>query len=105
MHKYKKIAILADGTYPRAQYPLEILAQADIVICCDASVEKLKGREPNFIVGDMDTLSPTLQEKYSDKIENREQRLPQKRQMQRGKIHAKQRLVFFVLPPNGKFSP
>lgn len=68
MHKYKKIAILADGTYPRAQYPLEILAQADIVICCDASVEKLKGREPNFIVGDMDTLSPTLQEKYSDII-------------------------------------
>ena len=61
----KTIAILADGTYPTAKYPLEILSKADIVICCDASATKLQNREPDYIVGDMDTLSSQLQEKYS----------------------------------------
>lgn len=58
------IAILADGTYPVAQYPLEILQSADIIVCCDASVLKLKGVAPDYIVGDMDTLPQEYKEKY-----------------------------------------
>ena len=50
------IVVLADGNYPAASYPLQLLQTADIVICCDASVLKLKGRRPDYIVGDMDTL-------------------------------------------------
>lgn len=68
----KKIAILADGNYPTAKYPLQLLAQADIVICCDASVTKLKGREPDYIVGDMDTLDAALMKKYASIIHKSE---------------------------------
>ena len=52
----KSIVILADGNYPVATYPLELLQKADFIICCDASVLKLKEVAPHYIVGDMDTL-------------------------------------------------
>lgn len=64
----QSIVILADGDYPTAQYPLEILAGADTLICCDASVLKLQGREPDYIVGDMDTLGSHEQQKYNNII-------------------------------------
>ena len=51
------IVILADGNYPTAPYPLQLLENADYVVCCDASVLKLQGIAPSYIVGDMDTLS------------------------------------------------
>ena len=60
------IAILADGNYPTADYPLGLLLNADIVICCDASVLKLKGRTPHYIVGDMDSLPQEYKEKYKN---------------------------------------
>ncbi len=63
-----KIAILADGNYPAAEYPLELLHSADILICCDASVLKLDGREPDYIVGDMDTLPAEHKARYSSII-------------------------------------
>ena len=64
------IAILADGNYPTAEYPLGLLLSADIVICCDASVLKLKGRRPDYIVGDMDTLPDEYKEKYKDTFDS-----------------------------------
>ena len=67
-HNKVDIAILADGNYPTAEYPLWLLQNADIVICCDASVLKLKGRVPHHIVGDMDTLAPEYKERYKDII-------------------------------------
>ena len=62
------IAILADGNYPASGYPLELLHTADIIICCDASVLKLEGIAPDYIVGDMDTLPAEYKEKYRDII-------------------------------------
>lgn len=62
------IIILADGEYPTAKYPLELIKNADIIICCDASVEKLKGRVPNYIVGDMDSLNQEYYKKYNSII-------------------------------------
>lgn len=62
------IVVLADGNYPAAAYPLQLLQTADIVICCDASVLKLKGRRPDYIVGDMDTLDEVHKEEYKDII-------------------------------------
>ena len=64
----KSIVILADGNYPVATYPLELLQKADFIICCDASVLKLKGVAPHYIVGDMDTLGAEYTEKYKDII-------------------------------------
>ena len=62
------IVILADGNYPVTPYPLELLQKASCIICCDASVLKLKGLAPHYIVGDMDTLSPEYTLKYKDII-------------------------------------
>lgn len=62
------IVILADGNYPTAPYPLQLLENADYVVCCDASVLKLQGIAPSYIVGDMDTLSSEYAEKYKDII-------------------------------------
>ena len=64
----QSIVILADGNYPVAPYPLELLQKADCIICCDASVLKLKGVAPHYIVGDMDTLGAEYAEKYKDII-------------------------------------
>ena len=66
--KRLEIAILADGNYPTAEYPLGLLLNADIVVCCDASVLKLKGRTPHYIVGDMDSLPQEYKETYKDII-------------------------------------
>lgn len=66
--KRLNITILADGNYPVSEYPLELLHNADIIICCDASVLKLDGAAPDYIVGDMDTLPAEYKEKYRDII-------------------------------------
>ena len=66
--KSLSIVILADGNYPTASYPLQLLKEADYVVCCDASVLKLQGISPSYIVGDMDTLSAGNAEKYKDII-------------------------------------
>ena len=66
--KTLSIVILADGNYPTATYPLQLLKEADYVVCCDASVLKLQGISPSYIVGDMDTLSASNAEKYKDII-------------------------------------
>lgn len=62
------IIILADGNFPTAEYPLELLHNADIIICCDAAVLKLHSRKPDYIVGDMDTLPDDEKVKYRDII-------------------------------------
>lgn len=51
--------ILANGEFPRKEYPLWILKNAEIVVCCDSatSVRRLRkiGVEPVAVVGDMDS--------------------------------------------------
>ncbi len=66
--KSLSIVILADGNYPTAPYPLQLLQEADYVICCDAAVLKLKDITPSFIVGDMDTLAQEHALKYREII-------------------------------------
>ncbi|HOF92663.1 MAG TPA: thiamine diphosphokinase [Bacteroidales bacterium] len=62
--------ILANGEFPRKPGLLHLLRQAEHVVCCDGAAEKLLnfGREPSVIVGDMDSLSPSLKELYADRI-------------------------------------
>ena len=54
--------IVANGEFPRKEYPLWLLKNADVVVCCDSatSVRRLKrlGVEPVAVVGDMDSLPP-----------------------------------------------
>jgi len=62
--------IVADGTFPSHPVPLGYLANADRIVCCDGSTESLikAGFIPDAIVGDMDSLTPDLTEKFKDRI-------------------------------------
>ena len=64
------IVILAAGDFPQAEAPLQALREADLRICCDSAAEGLltHGLVPDHIVGDLDTLSPALRERYTDRI-------------------------------------
>ena len=59
--------ILANGAFPGHPIPLSFLHKAARIICCDGATENLLGYglEPDFIAGDLDSLSPTLQQRYS----------------------------------------
>jgi len=61
-----KTVILADGTYPTHVVPLKHLREADLIVCCDGAAEKLvaHGLEPGIIIGDLDSVSPELKERY-----------------------------------------
>ena len=63
--------ILADGTFPNGKEALEYLEKADRVICCDGAARSLVayGREPDRIVGDLDSLSEEFKKRFADRIE------------------------------------
>lgn len=65
-----KTVILANGAFPKAKYPLQILNSADKIICCDgASINLLNyGLEPSLIIGDLDSLANEIKQKYSNRI-------------------------------------
>lgn len=62
--------ILADGAFPKNENLLRLLREADRVICCDGAAQKLLdfGREPDAIVGDMDSLTDQLKLRFEDRI-------------------------------------
>ena len=59
--------ILANGAFPRHSVPLSFLRKASRIICCDGATETLLeyDLEPDYIVGDLDSLSQELQQRYS----------------------------------------
>ena len=63
------IVILCDGAFPTEPYPLYLLDSADGVVCCDGALEKLlaynSSARPVAVIGDMDSLSADLQERFS----------------------------------------
>lgn len=62
--------ILANGAFPVHEMPLTMLRQAGFIVCCDGAVEKLvaAGLEPGVIVGDLDSVSPELKQRYYDRL-------------------------------------
>jgi thiamine pyrophosphokinase len=65
-----KAVIVADGLFPVHPIPLGILDKAEMVVCCDGSAEQLViyGLVPDAIVGDMDSLSDDLKDRFADRI-------------------------------------
>ncbi len=65
-----KTVILANGKFPENSIPLKLIREANQIICCDGAAVKLEkfGLSPNAIVGDLDTISNELKEKYSDRL-------------------------------------
>lgn len=62
--------ILANGDYPTASLPLQILSEAPYVACCDGGANEYitKGHLPNIIIGDGDSLCPDYRERYASLI-------------------------------------
>ena len=73
----KNVVIICDGSFPKKEYPKYLICNADFIICCDGALakflrhsEKIFGEEklPDLVIGDMDTLSSSMQKKYSEII-------------------------------------
>ena len=62
--------ILADGDFPVHPVPLAILQHARRVVCCDGAAVKLldAGREPDWIVGDLDSLPAALRTRFAARL-------------------------------------
>ena len=61
--------ILADGEFPRRPQLLDMLGKSECVVCCDGAADKLFafGREPDWIVGDLDSVSPETKARFADR--------------------------------------
>ena len=64
--------ILADGAFPAGSEALEYLEKSCRIICCDGAARTLVayGREPDRIVGDLDSLSDEFKKRFADRIEH-----------------------------------
>lgn len=62
--------ILADGDFPDSFRTLEILKNAARVVCCDGAAASLLsyGREPDWVVGDLDSLTEDLKKRFAEKL-------------------------------------
>ena len=74
---HKRVVIICDGKFPKTEYPRYLIRTADFIICCDGALVKFmraskaifgESRLPDLVIGDMDTLSATMQKKYADII-------------------------------------
>lgn len=66
---WKECAILCNGSFPANGQVRKSLFAADVIVCCDGAVENLVPfREPDCIVGDLDSISPDMRAKFSDRI-------------------------------------
>lgn len=62
--------VLADGQFPQAQLTKGYLFKATTIICCDGAIARLQECKlvPTVIIGDMDSISQELKQKYDDRI-------------------------------------
>ena len=74
---HKTVVIIFDGRFPKSEYPRYLIRTADHIICCDGALKKYlrncisifgEERLPDAVVGDMDSLSESMKEKYRDII-------------------------------------
>jgi thiamine pyrophosphokinase len=76
----KSAVIICKGQFPKKEYPLYVLGEADYILCCDGALktylrhaEKMAlkrpsdgqtVRIPDVVIGDMDSLSPRFKKDY-----------------------------------------
>jgi thiamine pyrophosphokinase len=73
----REVVIICDGAFPKTEYPRYLIRTADFIICCDGALRKFlrnskaifgEERLPDKVIGDMDSLSASLRNKYADII-------------------------------------
>lgn len=64
------VVILADGEFPQSESTQRFIVDAPTLVCCDGAAEKAIafGREPDWIVGDLDSLPTTLKARFRDRL-------------------------------------
>lgn len=62
-----RTVILANGAFPEHAVPLDYLHKAERIICCDGATQNLlaAGLEPDYIVGDLDSISEELKSRFA----------------------------------------
>ena len=65
-----KVVVLCDGSFPKHPIPLACLKKAEKIICCDGAADKLIefGMTPDYIVGDLDSVSEKTKTNYADRL-------------------------------------
>ena len=69
----KTVVIICDGKFPKSEYPRYLIRTADHIVCCDGALKKYlrncpaifgEERLPDVVIGDMDSLSESMKQKY-----------------------------------------
>ncbi len=65
----KSVLILGNGEFPKPSLLYTLVRDAEIVICCDGSADKLLQYKiiPDFVVGDLDSISDNVRKKIPSK--------------------------------------
>ncbi len=60
--------ILANGSYPRHEIPLDLLKNAAYLVCCDGAINELALQHitPDVIIGDGDSISEENRRRFND---------------------------------------
>jgi len=68
MENTYEVVILANGLFPKKKRLLDIIHNAPMLICCDGAASHLYefGKTPNYVIGDMDSISSSLKELWKD---------------------------------------
>lgn len=66
----KKVVVVADGSFPVHPVPLKYIREADVIVCCDGSADEIDnaGFVPDAIIGDMDSITSKIVNKYPGRI-------------------------------------
>ncbi len=73
----KRVVIIANGEFPKNEYPRMLIQEADIIVCCDGATDKYleampdifsEERLPDIIIGDLDSISEKSRDKISTKL-------------------------------------
>ncbi len=68
--------ILANGDFPTRPSLLDTIRQADHLVCCDGAAIALLDshiRVPDMVIGDLDSLSPELQQQFAGRLIHEEE--------------------------------
>ena len=66
----KSVAIVCNGQFPRKEYPLYLLRNADVVVCCDGALQALekRGIVPDIVTGDMDSVCGRALKRFPGRV-------------------------------------
>lgn len=64
------VVVVANGLFPEKEELRQIIRTAPLLVCCDGAASSLlmHGIKPHYVVGDLDSIPPTIKQLWSDII-------------------------------------